>query len=994
MNTALVYPLHITEIEAIQSPQIMELVKSQDPLKELRDLYISNRGGFFLCIEELTLRGIRVTAEANHNYFPRISNKYSHWIISTVPGKLFKEVNFDLLGLGGFIAKFDVKDDTFFHLVPLEGFIHLNKSIDLSSVINAFIAAGFLFNKEMDYQSNDDRSQIVTESRKPFPLSTIKVHTPLLIKDFLSDRKFNRLLDFCNANGYIGLFELNKEVISTFELTYYRSIRHSLISKVNGLLDITVMIAKTFDSEEEALLKMDIRTHQIYNVLESLSIEAVAEVLNVDLTDTPLDIKQMNISEVNCLAQEKRKVFLSRLMPIQSLDTIANTLKVALNENELTAFTYRADPSKTFEVIGNIMGVTRERVRQIVVKAEMKIMEQVRTIGYPQTILLLKSCKFGIAEDRVKNYLSGNNQFLLEILNKIPGGLIYYPRLKQYFTPEESALLEKVFSNSDWVNGLVLFEDFQAVIQRIISNSRNEEFLEEIVKLTLTMLGYKKYGKFISGSRITITKKLEIIFEDYLKEPILIDEEGMKKLNYIAKDLFGEKFEGSFRNIDSRIRDLENVILVDPKTYKKVDQTILEDSLWDEIYNYIVGALSEQDQINIEQVFLQFEDSVNQIGVYSKLHLYSLVKYLFEDDFEIGKGNTLNIYKQGTEKRSIEDILETYLEKNKNETTRDKIAENLKWKQYKLDLLISKSHKFIQWDDGIVKLMNSFDFDGSELIEMRKFLDAFMYEGYSTSVKLYTEFQFDTSMSIFLNKHEINSDYVLGNLLKKLFPEIKGHTVFLYREDSKITSAEEALLSRFTEVTSRQEISDFLGELGYSLASIGQLTSLVLQKRLYVPIDTEDLLRRDKLLLESSVLEAVQAFLEKEFKDREYLVINNLLGYRRKLPIINYMWTYNLIHTIGLELGYKNVRANGDYRYDKLILVKSSSNISSLDELVYTLLNDGGAIHQSKCLEFIIETGLVRSTSQLPIMLRDSDLFTIDELGWMSFKGSELDGFR
>ena len=120
-------------------------------------------------------------------------------------------------------------------------------------------------------------------------------------------------------------------------------------------------------------------------------------------------------------------------------------------------------------------------------------------------------------------------------------------------------------------------------------------------------------------------------------------------------------------------------------------------------------------------------------------------------------------------------------------------------------------------------------------------------------------------MAQLLQDWHIDSDYALGNVIKNLFPNIKGHSVFLYKEGSQITSAEEAVLAQFPDKTSRREITDYILSSGYSHQSAYQIITTVLQNKIYVATDTEELYRRDCFNIDDEVLDNSAALPRKCF---------------------------------------------------------------------------------------------------------------------------------
>src|SRR5690625_8035684 len=80
---------------------------------------------------------------------------------------------------------------------------------------------------------------------------------------------------------------------------------------------------------------------------------------------------------------------------------------------------------------------------------------------------------------------------------------------------------------------------------------------------------------------------------------------------------------------------------------------------------------------------------MNKTEIHSHSHLYSIVQNYLEDKFDTGEGNTLYIYNVNSEKLDSESVLLNYLYKHNHEADKDKTLKDLKWKNYKLDGLIT-----------------------------------------------------------------------------------------------------------------------------------------------------------------------------------------------------------------------------------------------------------------------------------------------------------------
>lgn len=810
---------------------------------------------------------------------------------------------------------------------------------------------------------------------------------PLPIREAFSSAEYNAFVNFCERQEIKCVTELQITTLEKF--SNVKSIRRKTVENVELRMEELLM-------EEESYIhamNQPISTIPIYSVIEKMSIgellSAVNPYMKEELSETQL---QSGVKNIDDLPKEIRNAIVKDLIHIKQLDDLADELRQTVNERVIEMLNLRYNPEETLETIGNKIGVTRERVRQIIKKNTGILLKKAMSLGVNNTLGLMKTRSFGIAEEKIRKSLQPENLFLLLIYKDIQVGFHYIPKAKLFLTNDELELSGKVLEQLDDLPELLMIEEFRSFSNEILRGElENDKMEKELHDYLLEITDRKKFGNYLSRSSITLTKKLEVIFEHHLTEPLVLNEYGKTKIDQICDEMFGMPTETSLRSVEGRIRDIEKIILVDNLTFEWIDESILENPVFDEIQLYMDQQLETSTHINAEQVFEQFKEKLYIFNIQTKLHLYSLIKYLFDDQYTIGKGNTLNIYRDGTTLYSLDERLEkTLLEADKDYTIWE-LAEKLKYKKSTIDLTISKSSKYVTWDHDQVRLVSSLGITEEERVKFKEFIEQYMSEGFSTTLKLLQECQFDSEMSAFLQAHEIQTDYVLGSLIKKLIPNIKGHTVFLNEEQSEITSFEEAITKRFPKQTTRKEIVEYILEYGYSTAAASQMLYSLFRKNNYVSIDTDQLYNRSNLEISDEAKEALSDYLGSEFQEKYYLVVSELHGYRRKLPKINpYRWTPHLIHTLALELGYKHIKSVDDYRYDRLVIVKNSSLIYSLDEIVYKELTENyeGPLHVTEVAKHLKELGLLWSDERLPFELVNSKFFKIDDFGRMTMKGS------
>ena len=555
----------------------------------------------------------------------------------------------------------------------------------------------------------------------------------------------------------------------------------------------------------------------ILEIIKALEIKGI-QVNNPLLKKELTFIDQLNERDATLLKQ--------RLATLRTLDDTAWELKKQFSDNKYMAALNYPHPKPALSSIAKEFDLSREGVRKFVPKAKERMSETLIELGYPEILFLIKSYRFGLSDNEIKKYLSSENYFLIGLLQESLVGLKYIKEFNYYFTEKENGIFTEIKSMLDNMADPILLDDVQTKVAVILSHYFEEQGQKEIQEIVLSVLGFKKLGIYISRSNISDRKKLEILFERHINIPLKMDSKGADYLNDICFRIFGSSLQVSTKTIYLSVRLLKKVILVAPKTYQLLDEEILADPIWKDISLFIDKRFKYIDYINAETIFIGFEKKLERIDVKNKFHLYSLIKKLFNNRYQIGKGNTLNVYKKGRSKKRIEEVLEEIIINSDGDMKRSALVEKANWKLHKLDSLVSSSPKFILWDNDIVKLTASLNI--SELVteKMYNFINSHMQLGFSTTVLLFEKFQTDAEMSKVLLDCEISSSYVLGSIIKKLYPDINGNTILLYRSCSKNKSIQDVLSSAFSDTTSNEEIIQYLINLGYSKRSANQITYL------------------------------------------------------------------------------------------------------------------------------------------------------------------------
>jgi hypothetical protein len=814
------------------------------------------------------------------------------------------------------------------------------------------------------------------------------------ITDLFADSKMVAFRKFCEKKGIKRMNELTAEQLEEFSKTpgvgkkKFEDIKKILTKNLWGKEIPKVIEFKDCELYEE------FKEYRVKNLIDVFQIEG-------NQTDSLLTLEEIDGMEINELENhfDAGVIFAlnKKLKMAKHPSSVVEGLQSGLKGNQYRILQLRYGDKLTLEATGEHFHVTRERIRQIAKKALNKVHWQLGHYYFYKVTSLLSSSHSFITAKELLSLIGEENKFLIEILKESTEKLTYYEKLDAFFFSIDKKIdFSKMDQFIEDLPNVIHLSEYESALEELLESLGVEQPEQPLIQSLLMNYGFRSYGEYYSSRRMSLIEVLETIYRDFLSGPLLIDEAGYETIQKLAKRHLNYDISGTVRSIEARLRDSDKVILVESNTFQWFDDESFDHSLIQEIEKYLEERFEDTDVVNIGEVFNEFKDRIEHLGIYTKQHLYSIVRYYLDEKVDIGKGNTLNIFKSDANKLSIEESLLKVLKEVGGFSDKSVLKEKLRWQQYKVDLGISGSNKIVNWGKNKVILFEKIGLTSTEIellimtAEKKLSLD-----GYVTAGSLLNDFKFNPKLAPLISKKGIDDIGKLASVLKILLPELKGFMNFLYLEGSKFTSFEEVMIDRFDGETTRKELQDFAVSNGYKEVMASNILKKLLDQKLFVEVDLGKLYPASKLEVSEAVVSELVQFVEEARDGKEYISLHSLKGYKRRLPHIGFRWNPFLMKTILVENGYRHItKIIRDYRYDKIVLVKENSSIGSFEELVHFVLKHeySGNMHERSVYDFLVEKGILReqdspSGKVLPHELKNVDnLVNVDELGIVSLK--------
>ena len=806
------------------------------------------------------------------------------------------------------------------------------------------------------------------------------------------DNKYKIFRDYCQENNIKSTNEIKNSHLEKF--SQIQGVGKKKVEDIKALL-------KDYSISAVDSKRLSFEGGELYETIKEFKVVSLLKAFDYEVSfENPLRLKEINGTLVQDLDKAFNWLHMLKLQwqltELKKPQTLVKDLKEVLRENEYNILKYRYGDKLTLQETGELFSLTRERVRQIAKKAIPKVINYLDKYYFHFVLPLYSSSNSLITGDELKALTGTEDLFIIEVLKEEYYGFTYFEKLDSYFfTSEKDINIDIIEEFIEELPNTFYLREYELDLEKILEDLGVEDPTLPMIRTLIEKYDFIKYGDLYSRSKLTIVEMLEVIFKDFISHPLSIYEEGYDQIKEIAKKHLDYDISSNARAIDARLRDSENIMLVDKATYQWFDNESFDTSFVTKINDYIKARLGVVNVINIQEVYEEFEEILQCHEINNKMHLYSIVRYYLDEEFIIGKGNTLNIFNNETDKLSIEDSLLKAIYSLGGICDKNKLKEILRWPLYKIDLGINSSNRLLSWGKNHVIVFDEIGLTEGDKKNLISLTNNKIHDGFVTVGILLKEMKFNRDLAPLVSNKGIDDIGKLSSIIKILMPEISGHSNFLYLEDCNYSSFEEVIVNYNDDETTRKKLRDFTLEYGYKDVMASSLLNKLLEQRSFVEIDVDKLLPASKFIVPNEALNKLLAFVEEKKENKEYISISNLKGYKRRLPDIGFRWNPYLMKTILVMNGYRQItKVYNDYRFDKIVLVKENSLITSFEELVHFVLKNeyNGNMHERDVYDFLMEKGILREQDSpyskvLPHELKNFDnLVNVDNIGIVTLR--------
>lgn len=806
--------------------------------------------------------------------------------------------------------------------------------------------------------------------------------------------------------GWVSNYQLNREYIDD---SIYYATYDSLKGDINNL-SIKKKDKKRLYQEAEERLESITRKVAIPNEIlhqnDDLYLSDLIEIFDLTFddkfrqTEDYHQFKQMEHQTISFIFKETTKVtcfyeclvnyYYSQLVKFMSIETIIDDFLE--NEKERIIFVNRLQDNLTLEETGKILGVTRERVRQLEKKQRLMFLEIIKNNGIEVFKYYLKK------EGLIDFSLLGDN--LITILESVQDNFDFQVS-REFRLILSKKELDSLSSLQEFVHKIVNRKKYISIkkISNRLDMIQNKKLVDFIVNNKETLLeknGLEEYHDVFIPTKIGKAEFSVIILSLFYDNQTidLGNEQEVEKFYHYYSPVFPDA-TSDFENLSRSImgffdRQQDSVIKIDSNTYKILDVENMQTEIIDRVASFVRSELVDDDVMYLKRVYKEFEDLLEENGI-TQFEIYYYLRLFYSEEFDFGSGNTMRIFQKGIEKKSTEDIIYSKLLDFGGSVEVNEITDYLGVERYTIEQTAYTSDKMMIKNSKLVRMDALTSYVSQELIDIlkekcRALLDK---QGYVISKKLFEELIFDSCYSELLNESRIHNSEGLLQLLKSIIPGVRGHSKFIYYANQKIETIN-IYLDHISEKDKFQR-DDFykVGEsLGYSLITSNSLVVESIDNGILVPIDDIYLVRKDQFTIDEQRLHAVDQYIKENVMAPGYLSCVHQKGLRRKLPPLeNYAWTSQLLFYVATQhLSYQKIEIKGvPHNVNPLIISEKNSELNYNKIVLHQLEMYEGNNHEDTIGQYLFSKGLIATKNkQIPSHLFDEEVLEKDDIGFIT----------
>lgn len=601
----------------------------------------------------------------------------------------------------------------------------------------------------------------------------------------------------------------------------------------------------------------------------------------------------------------------------------------------------------TLEILGEMKGVTRERIRQILKKGDNRITRNINGLY-----------------SYLKENIEENGKIIINFLDKKPS----FSNYLLFNALEKQGIFTHKFYGISIIS-LLKEEEFENLIKEIVKKAEKELKLRIFskknysdlclnlsneYKLDLTLINkiidsIIKWVSINEGLLKNTRKKdvVEIIMLQYPKGIEIYKNE--KELNCKANAIFKEGFknERDFSAIASRNDMADKILLWGRGTYIHKDFVNIDKEWIYELQKIAEKWLMKEDFIHVKKLFLTFNNDAKKRSVPNEYALYTLLRKYSLGNLDLIKFPHIQLV--GKERQANSDWIIQFIKNNGGEATYHELynlfVEKRGWKTFTLEHNLFTNEEIIQYKHAHYTLLSNYNFVKSSDLE---FVQDFINEELTNKPFITINSVFK-NYELLLQSIGIPTKRVLYEILKnrekiKAYFDRYPYIVSTNYEATILNTKEyiEGFIMDQLDIVQRETVEEWILEIfGYNdnlldMALIKSSNILYYNKGKFGEYVHRRTIGFDEEI-EKLVLKIIKEKYEEiiHYKKREYALLEELYNPSTLPELENYIeWSIDLLGDVLKKSGKWNVIGS----YDEIFLPANVNIITEEDFIKHVLI--------------------------------------------------------
>ena len=648
-----------------------------------------------------------------------------------------------------------------------------------------------------------------------------------------------------------------------------------------------------------------------------------------------------------------------------------------LKERDRYCFLSRAQ-GQTLQEIGNTLGITRERVRQIVAKVVRTLKSACESLFVELASERLSVCSHDIkAKIEEQDHVDAISYVLKNIES-----VSYFPFADKFVASENIPQdwyirLQKIAD--DVIGDSINYYDNLELIDEQLSSQGLAVFDSIDYIGYLLEHGYKALGDYlVKKSQAYRNACLYVIchnFQDGIKLDNDENNTDILRLRTIVHKEFGDAgLPDNNRALTARVAPA--LILCGRGKYISPENVMIDIPLLEQIVDFI--NTSDESSIYYSGLFNAFSGRLlAQTAIDNPNYLHGVLRFFYPDEYNYERDF---LVKKGMEHIPFEVRLAQIITESKRAMSKAEIqGKMLGITDIQIVNAQLRSPELIQWDYNMFNHMDNISVTDDEITQLGILLQSLTDSqlGYCSENTLFSSVA--NEMPEFIRKNSINNChnlfYVVSYLFRDRYRFARPHIASTRFPQIELTNTNVArFFIRREKTLSYPDLVKMSQRAGWANATFSMVINAVEED--YCRISLNEYIRKSDFRISEEDLSIIKDVLSDLLASSGYYGIFAIYNYE-PFPPLDFDWNEFLLQTVleKYDLGFKILEPNlKDRRYKRGIIVPATCSCNSYEEFVIEQLKADHiqAMPEDEFSSYLRRKGLVL-TATIPQELYDGD---------------------